>query len=270
MTRLLLGVTAKRFANLPVALFIALLLFPLLAVSPRLAVSAVELPPAPKSWVTDDAEFISEATRSELDATLQAYEKQTGHQVVVWIGKSIEGADLADFQARLFQAWKPGRKGQDDGALLIVLAQDRKIAIEVGYGLEGQLTDATSSSIINDLMVPELKAGNPDAAVRAGVQGMLSAIEGKAVTLKSQDPQHTSRNTRAPPSKGSLILMGLLGIGFLFLLITNPSLAIYLLMVLGSGGRGGGGSGFGGGGGGFGGFSGGGGRSGGGGARGSW
>jgi uncharacterized protein len=261
-----LEVSARRFANLPAfarggalaICFIALLLAG--------AVHAdAPLPPAPKTWVTDDANFISAATRSELDATLQAYEKQTGHQVVVWIGQTLDGADLADFQVRLFQSWKPGRKGHDDGVLLIVLAKDRKLAIEVGYGLEGQLTDAKSSSIINDLMVPELKAGNPDQALRAGVQGILSAIEGKAVTLKSPDERGSGRHTRAPPSKGSLILMALLGIGFLFLLITNPSLAIYLLMVLGSGGRGGGGGGFGGGG-----FSGGGGRSGGGGARGSW
>jgi uncharacterized protein len=227
------------------------------------------LPPPPKTWLTDDAGMISAATRADLNAALQAYEKQTGHQVVVWIGNSIEGADLADFQTRLFKSWKLGRKGQDDGALLIVLAKDRKLAIEVGYGLEGTLTDATSSRIINDLMVPELKAGNPDAALRAGVQGMLSAIEGKAVTLPGKDPGKSNRSLRGPPNKLSGIVMAILIVGFIFLLITSPSLAIYLLMVLGSGG-GRGGSGFGGGGGFGGGFSGGGGRSGGGGARGSW
>jgi uncharacterized protein len=264
-----LGVRAWRFASLPSARIIALLLFPLLALSPLLAVSAVELPPPPKTWVTDDANFISAATRSQLDATLQAYEKQTGHQVVVWIGQSIDGADLADFQVRLFQSWKPGRKGHDDGVLLIVLAKDRKLAIEVGYGLEGQLTDATASSIINDQMVPELKAGNPDQALRTGVQGILSAIEGKAVTIKGSESKHSTKRSRDGPSAASKIVTALVAIGFLFLFITNPSLAIYLLMVLGSGG-GRGGSSFRGGGGFGGGFSGGGGRSGGGGARGSW
>jgi uncharacterized protein len=259
-----LGVRAWRFANLPLALLVALL------VLVRVAQADTPLPPPPKTWLTDDAGMISAATRADLNAALQAYEKQTGHQVVVWIGDSIDGADLAEFQTRLFQSWKLGRKGHDDGALLIVLAKDRKLAIEVGYGLEGTLTDAASSRIINDLMVPELKAGNPDAALRAGVQGMLSAIEGKTVTLPGKDPGRSHPSSRGPPSKLSGIVIAILIVGFIFLLITNPSLAIYLLMVLGSGGGRGGRGSFGGGGGFGGGFSGGGGRSGGGGARGSW
>lgn len=219
------------------------------------------IPTAPTRWVTDKAQFISEATRRSLDSKLEAYQHQTGHQVVVYIGASIGSADLAEFANRTFEAWKIGRKGEDDGILMLVLAQDRKIDIEVGYGLEGPVPDAIASRIINEVMVPKLRAGDPDGAISSGVDAVLAAIEGKSF----DGGQQGAPGPGEAPSKGSslfgLILMGL----FLLLFITNPRMALMMLFMMG--GRGGRGGGFGGGGGGF---SGGGGMSGGGGARGSW
>jgi uncharacterized protein len=226
--------------------------------------------PAPERWVTDRAGMLSPAARTALDRKLESYEQATGHQVVVWIGDSIGGAPLDDFAVRTFKAWQLGRKGQDDGILMIVLARDRKIAIEVGYGLEAQVPDITASRIINDVMVPKLRAEDAEGAIDAGVNAVLESIEGKpfqpAPDAARPDPQAQR------PGKGQLIVFGILAVVFLLLLITNPALAMHLLFVLASGsGRGRHGGGFGGGGfGGGGGFSGGGGRSGGGGARGSW
>src|SRR5687767_6185002 len=100
------------------------------------------LPPAPGRWMTDTVGFVSSETRELIDRRLQAYERATGHQVVVWIGGTIGGADLADWAVRTFARWKVGRAGIDDGVVMFVLAEDRLIDIEVGYGLEGQLTDA--------------------------------------------------------------------------------------------------------------------------------
>jgi uncharacterized protein len=229
-----------------------------------------EVPPKPTRWVTDDAGMLAQAAATALDTRLQNYERQTGHQVVVWIGTTTT-LPLEELATRTFQAWELGRKGHDDGVLILLLATDRKIAIEVGYGLEDRVPDALASRIINDVMVPELRGGNPEAAVNNGVNAVLSAIEGKAVASKPQSSakRDNDRARRAPIGTGQAIVIALLALGFFILLLTNPSLAITLLAVLGSGGRGGGGfrsGGFGGGGG----FSGGGGRSGGGGARGSW
>jgi uncharacterized protein len=238
----------------------------LFAASPARAQEA-PTPPAPQRWVTDDAALLSPDMRTGLDRRLESYEKQTGHQVVVWIGKTIGGTPLDDFAVRTFKAWQLGRKGQDDGLLLIVLAQDRKMAIEVGYGLEPRVPDATASRIINDVIAPKLRAGDPDGALDAGVDAILASIEGK--------PFHAAPGARSPavergrPSTGQLIFYGILAFAFLVLFVTNPSLALSLLFTMTSGRRNGRGGGFGGGFGG-GGFSGGGGRSGGGGARGSW
>jgi uncharacterized protein len=220
--------------------------------------------------VTDSAGMISEGTRAALDARLQAYQAQTGHQVVVWIGQTIGGAPLDDFAVKAFQAWRIGRKGHDDGVLMLVLARDRKIDIEVGYGLEDRLTDARSHQIIDEVMAPALRAGDADGALKAGVDAILASIEGKAfVGAPGPTPQAQPAVHLSP---GADVLFVLLGIAFLILFVTHPSMATYLLFSIFNGGSGfGRGGGFGGGGfGGGGGFSGGGGRSGGGGARGGW
>jgi hypothetical protein len=104
--------------------------------------AAAPSPPAPTRWVEDDTGFLSPSARGALDARLEAYERATGHQIVVWIGKTIEGAALDDWAVRTFAAWKVGRKGFDDGIVIFVLADDRKIDIEVGYGLEDKVPDA--------------------------------------------------------------------------------------------------------------------------------
>jgi uncharacterized protein len=242
----------------------------LVAAGTRAAEAPIPAPPA--RWVTDTVGLLDRALIARLDARLEGYEKQTGHQVVVWIGASSGDTPLDDFAVRTFEKWKPGRKGLDDGLLLIVLARDRKIAIEVGYGLEDRVPDAKASRIINEVMVPRLKANDPNGAVSGGVEALLTAVEGKPfVSEPGAAPARPA--PRAGPSIGRLVFYGIVGLLLLILVITNPGLALNLLFIVGSRGFGGGfgGGGFGGGGfGGGGGFSGGGGRSGGGGARGSW
>lgn len=225
---------------------------------------AVPIPPPPERWVTDVSGLLSPATRAKLDAKLESYERNTGHQIVVYIRDSIGESPLDEFAVKTFEAWRLGRKGADDGLLLIVLARDRKLAIEVGYGLEDRVPDAAASRIIHEVIAPKLRAGDPDGAIEAGVDAILANIEGKPF---AGEPS-TGPISREPPrpSAGKLLLFGLLAVGFLILFITNPGLALSLLYVVASGrhhGRGGGGWGGGG-------FAGGGGRSGGGGARGSW
>ena len=220
--------------------------------------AAAPIPPSPTRWVDDSSGFLSQPARSALDAKLEGYERATGHQVVVWIGKTLGGAPLDDWAVRTFAAWKVGRKGFDDGVAIFVLSDDRTIDIEVGYGLEDRLPDAIASRIIRQVMAPRLRAGDRDGALTAGTDAVLAAIEGQPWT-GGQPAEPSERG----PSLATWIL-GALGVAaFLIFAITHPRMAMLLLWTIMANGRHGGG-GLGGG------FGGGGGRSGGGGARGGW
>jgi len=206
----------------------------------------------------------ADALRS-LDMQLEAYEQSSGHQLLVYIGATTGGVPIEDWAVRAFQAWKVGRKGLDDGLTLFIMSEDRRMRIEVGYGLEGQVPDAMASRIVNDIIVPRVQAGDRDGAVLAGMDAVAQTLTGRGLS-ESPVVQRGERGRRGRPlTIGQLVIFGIVGIGFLILLATNPGLAIYLLASILSGNRegsyrGGGGGGFGGGGG----------RSGGGGASGSW
>jgi uncharacterized protein len=152
----------------------------------------------------------------------------------------------------------------DDGLVLFIMAADRKLRFEVGYGLEPTVPDAIASRVINDVIVPRIQSGDRDGAVIAGMDAVMSVIGGGGLPASARDGQRRGRQSR-PLSLGQMILFGIIGLVVLFIFVTNPSLAMYLLFSILSGGRGGGD-----GGGGGGSFGGGGGRSGGGGASGSW
>ena len=219
------------------------------------------IPATPDRWVTDGVGFMSANLRAGLDAKLEAYQQKTGHQVLVWVGGTIGGAPLDDWAVKTFAAWKVGRKGIDDGVAIFVLASDRKIDIEVGYGLEDKVPDAIASRIIREVMSPRLQQDDRDGAIRFGADAILAAIEGRPVGDLERAPSDTP--TRGPGiSRPQMIFYGLLLVAFLVLLVLNPRIAMLFLWSILGGGSGGGGGG--------GGFSGGGGRSGGGGARGSW
>jgi uncharacterized protein len=234
------------------------------------AAAGFAAPPVPTRWATDTAGFLTPSTRDTLDTALQAYEQRTGHQVLVYIGTTTGDVPLEDYTVNAFAAWKVGRNGLDDGLVLFIFAKDHKVRIEVGYGLEPVVTDAASAEIIRNVIAPEMRAGDNDAAVTDGVAKLLATIDGTAAPEMngSGETQATPEEPSAPeqPSLVSLIFFGLAVIVFIIIFIRSPGFALYLLFTLMSGGRGGGG--FSGGGGG--GFSGGGGRSGGGGASGSW
>jgi uncharacterized protein len=227
------------------------------------------IPPAPSRWVTDTANFLSPQTVAALDSRLAAYEQGTGHQILVYIGTTTGRAPIEDWTVRAFEAWRVGRPGVDDGLVLFIMAQDRRLRIEVGYGLEGQVPDAIASRVINQVIVPRIQAGDPNAAVTAGIDALTGIIGGETAL-----PETATEPRSRPVTRWQILAYGAIGLVLLFLFLTNPSLAIYLLASVLSGGnrRGGGfgGGGFGGGGFGGGGFRGGGGRSGGGGASGSW
>jgi len=231
-----------------------------LALAVPLGAAEVPIPPAPQRWVTDTVGLLSPSTREALDRQLETYERQSGHQVLVWIGASTGDTPLEEFAVKAFEKWKPGRAGKDDGLVFFLFNQDRKMKIEVGYGLEDRLTDLAASRVIREVVAPRLQAGDPDGAIREGVAALLAAIDGGGTGAV---PAPAPRGGPRPLSTAQKVLIAVLVSGFLLLLLSNPSLAIWLLMnvLSGSSGRGGGGGGS---------WSGGGGRSGGGGATGSW
>jgi len=203
---------------------------------------------------------MSAGAASSLDSRLSAYEQSTGHQLIVYIGQTTGDAPIEDWAVRAFEKWRVGRKGIDDGLVLFIMAADRKLRIEVGYGLEGQVPDAIASRVINDVIVPRIQAGDRDGAVMSGMDAVMTVIGGGTL------PARRGRRGQQPLTLAQLIFYGIIGLIILIIFVTNPSLAMYLLFsILSGGGRRGGGDEWGGGG-----FSGGGGRSGGGGASGSW
>jgi uncharacterized protein len=224
-----------------------------------LALTTAAAPAAPTRWVTDEAQLLSPAAKARLDARLQTYERQTGHQVLVYIAKTTGGIPIEDWANEAFQEWAVGRTRIDDGAVLFIFTDDRAARIEVGYGLEERLTDAAASRIIREVLAPGMAAGRAEPAIAQTV-GLLLATIGGETGQGGTAPQPVARRPPTPLEIGLMILGGL---GLLYLFWRHPALALYILSVLLRRGGGGGA-------GGNGGFGGGGGRSGGGGASGRW
>jgi len=246
-----------------------LLLVVLFVSAATLNAAETPIPPAPSRWVTDTANFMSPGAASSLDARLDEYARGTGHQLIVYIGTTTGDAPIEDWAVRAFEKWKVGRKGIDDGLALFIMSADRKLRFEVGYGLEGDVPDVTASRIINEVIVPRIRAGDQDGAVTAGVDAVINVIGGQGLPAQGRG---RGQGQQRPLTLAQLIFYAIVGIFLLGFLVTHPTLAMWLLFsFLGGGGRRRGGGWDGGGGGwGGGGFSGGGGRSGGGGASGSW
>ena len=231
-----------------ILLSLILLLFPF-------KVTALEVPRL-AGYVNDLAAVISPDVELKIENFLRGFEASDSTQLVILTIESLEGESLEEYSLKVVDSWKIGQKEKDNGALLLIAKQDRKIRIEVGYGLEGKLTDLLSGRIIDQEITPQFKAGNYDAGVIAGISAMAEAVRGEY-----QGNGRTTKKKRS--SWGSLALLLFLGPG---------------MMLLGGGRRGrhrrsglwlgGMGGGFGGGGGG--GFSGCGGGFGGGGSSGGW
>jgi uncharacterized protein len=130
------------------------------------------IPPSPTEWVTDTANFLSPEAVRLLNARLAAYEQATGHQLIVYIAPTTGDAPIEDWAVRAFAKWKVGRKGLDDGLAVFIMAQDHKMRIEVGYGLEAVVPDAIASRVINEVMAPRIQAGHPDDAVAAAIDAL--------------------------------------------------------------------------------------------------
>jgi uncharacterized protein len=152
-----------------------------LALAVLIAASAARASDAPalSGRVVDDAGILGVATRERLTATLEAHERSTSNQIAVLTTSTIGSERIEDYANRIFAAWKLGQKGKDNGVLLVVVPRDRKMRIEVGYGLEATLPDASAGRIIRDVMTPRFKAGDYDRGVSDGVSAIIATLEGR-------------------------------------------------------------------------------------------
>ena len=250
------------------------------------------MPPAPSRYFNDFAGVAPLATGDRLNRQLEEFEKSNSSQVVVAVFPKMESpSSIEDYVHRMFVAWKIGQKEKNNGVLLAVFVQDRKMRIEVGYGLEGALPDAIARRIIDDEIAPHFKRGDYSSGLTAGVAAILAATRGEYKGSGWTVDQRTQRFLTRYLFNKFFPWNVVVAFGVLYFLWANTIGRLRRRGTVygrrgryqdggwwwgggggGWGGSGGGGWGGGGGGGGWssGGFSGGGGSSGGGGASGSW
>ncbi len=139
--------------------------------------------PALAARVTDLTETLSARQKTELEQTLAVFEKKQGSQIAVLLVPTTQPEEIEQYSIRVVEQWKLGREDVDDGALLLVAKADRTLRIEVGYGLEGALTDATSKRIIAEIITPHFRDGDFFGGIQAGVRAMMKVIKGEPLPL---------------------------------------------------------------------------------------
>ncbi|MDO9473079.1 MAG: TPM domain-containing protein [Caulobacter sp.] len=193
-----------------------------------IALPALAAPTFPKlsGRVVDEANLLSPATETALTQKLEALETATGRQLVVATLPSLQGLEIEEYGYQLGRAWKLGGEKTDDGVVLIVAPNERKVRIEVGYGLEPVLTDALSSVIIQSTILPKFKAGDMEGGVVAGADALLQQLSLPDEAAKAQVAAAAEQPRAEGPPRW---ILALLAFGFVFMLIN--------MMRAGRGGR---------------------------------
>ncbi|HEX6862593.1 MAG TPA: TPM domain-containing protein [Thermoanaerobaculia bacterium] len=168
--------------------------------------------------VVDNADLVPDDVQQRIEQRLAAYEQQTGNQIAVLTIESLGDEALEDYTLRVAETWKLGQKGKDNGALFLISEQDRKMRIEVGYGLEPQLTDFETGRVLDNVVTPYFRSGDFGAGVEKGVDGIIASIGGEEVT--------PAPGADAPSEMpvGSRVLVGLI---FVFVIGTFSLMAIF-------------------------------------------
>jgi uncharacterized protein len=150
-----------------------------------LSARAEESVPALNARVTDLTGTLTEKERGDLEQRLASFEAQKGSQIAVLIVPTTKPEDIESYSMRVAEAWKLGRKGVDDGVLLIVAKQDHAIRIEVGYGLEGAIPDAIAKRVISEVIIPHFKKGDYYGGISAGIGSLIKLIQGEPLPKPS-------------------------------------------------------------------------------------
>ena len=185
--------------------------------------------------VVDDAHLFDAPRVQALERTLKDFEAATGHQIVVLTLPSLEGEVLEDFSLKVTRTWKLGRKDKNDAILILVARDDRKMRIEVGYGLEGALPDAAAGRIIRDRMVPRLRDGDFAGGIEDGVAAVIGTLDG-SYSPPADAPRGRSRNDFEGLGMGerlmaSVFIFSILGL-FEFVGMMAPSQGWFLYFFL--------------------------------------
>ncbi|MFA5812883.1 MAG: TPM domain-containing protein, partial [bacterium] len=135
--------------------------------------------PAPTGFVNDFAGVISPATRQHLEGMLSSFERASGNEIAVATIPSLDGGSVEDVAVGLYKAWGIGKKSKDNGVLFLIVPNEHKMRIEVGYGLEGSINDALAGRIMDEAVIPRFKSGDMDAGIAAGVLAIVKTISSK-------------------------------------------------------------------------------------------
>jgi len=157
-------------------------------------VFALEVPARPEGRVTDFTGTLSRNEKITLERKLADFERETTNQIAVLLIPTLKGDSLEDYSIRLAEKWKIGQKGRNNGAILLIVKNDRKLRIEVGYGLEGSLPDALSGSIIRNEIAPRFKTGQFYQGIDAGLSAIIAATKGEY-----KAPKERERRSRSSP-----------------------------------------------------------------------
>ena len=168
--------------------------------------------PAYHGYVNDYAHMLSPQAERKLERALQSFDLSDSTQVAILTIDSLEGDPLEDFSIRTVDKWKIGQKGKDNGVLLLVVKNDRKIRIEVGRGLEGVLTDLLTGRIVDQIITPRFKAGQFDAGFEAGVGAIIDATRGE---FKADRYSRRTRGREGPPRVFTYVFLALFFIAML-------------------------------------------------------
>ncbi len=166
--------------------------------------SQPEIPDHGGVWVHDLANVLSASTKARMENILEAERDSTSNQISVLVIRSLEGASLEEYSLRVAEKWQPGQREKDNGVLLLISINDRQVRIEVGYGLEGVLTDAISSRIIRNEIAPRFRNGDYDGGVEAAVLAIINAIAGEYV---NEEPVVRKRNAKGSPLTTIIIII---------------------------------------------------------------
>lgn len=226
---------------------------------------ALDVPPL-QGRVNDHARLLTPEQAQSLEATLKAYEEKTTNQIAVLILPSLKGEPLEEFAVRVGRSWQLGQEKRNNGVLILVALEERGIRIEVGYGLEGALTDAQSGVIIRNIMIPAFQRGDFYGGIHEGIEATKAAIAGEFEAAPSEsDPRRSPQRSNEALTMGLLLMIllssflsylpifvtGIVGAvvgGFVGLFLAGPLLmsvglglilGIFLPLLFRSGGRGG-------------------------------
>lgn len=187
----------------------ALALIVLAAAAPSLAALTF---PKLSGRVVDEANLLSADDKRSLEIDLEGLEQKTSDQLVVVTLPSLQDTSIEDYGYQLGRAWGIGQQGKNNGVLLIVAPNERKVRIEVGYGLEGTLTDALTTLIIQNAILPQFRSGDYVAGIKAGVTDIVDVLEGDAEAVEARRQRQPDANETYIPLIVMLVWFAIFGL----------------------------------------------------------